>query len=84
MKSEKTYWEAFAKFLQKYEKLPVVAFTLSRNKCDRNAEFLKSIDFTTNEEKNYIKYCFKQSIKTLKVEDQELPQVLFFLILYYK
>ncbi|XP_065206278.1 superkiller complex protein 2 [Planococcus citri] len=75
MKSEKTYWEAFARFLQKYEKLPVVAFTLSRSKCDRNAEFLMSIDFTTNEEKNYIKYSFNQSIKTLKKEDQDLPQI---------
>lgn len=75
MKSEKQYWEAFALFLQKYEKLPVVAFTLSRNKCDRNAEFLVSIDFTTSDEKSYINYCFNQSIKTLKPEDQNLPQV---------
>lgn len=75
LKSEKTYWEAFAHFLQKYEKLPIVAFTLSRAKCDRNAEYLMSIDFTTEKEKSYINLCFNESIKTLKPEDRDLPQV---------
>lgn len=76
--SEKHYWIAFAKFLKKCDKLPAVAFTLSRSKCDRNAEYLMSIDLTTQLEKNYISYYFKSSIGTLKEEDQNLPQVWIF------
>ncbi len=73
--SEKHYWIAFAKFLKKYDKLPVVAFTLSRSKCDRNAELLLSVDLTTQSEKDYINYYFNECIRTLKEEDRDLPQV---------
>ena len=72
---EKHYWIAFAKFLKKCDKLPAVAFTLSRSKCDRNAEYLMSIDLTTQTEKDYISYYFRSSIGTLKEEDRNLPQV---------
>lgn len=76
--SEKHYWIGFAKFLKKCDKLPAVAFTLSRSKCDRNAEYLMSIDLTTQAEKDYISYNFKSAISTLKKEDQNLPQVSIF------
>ena len=72
---EKQYWISFAKYLKKYDKLPVVAFTLSRAKCDRNADLLTSIDLTTGEEKSFISHFFNESIHTLKEEDQNLPQV---------
>ena len=72
---EKHYWISFAKYLKKYDKLPVVAFTLSRAKCDRNADQLTSIDLTTLEEKNFINHFFNESIRTLKEEDRNLPQV---------
>jgi len=72
---EKPYWISFAKYLKKYDKLPVVAFTLSRAKCDRNADLLTSIDLTTQDEKNYINHFFNESVRTLKEEDRNLPQV---------
>lgn len=75
--SEAQYWITFVRYLKKYDKLPVVAFTLSRAKCDRNADMLAAIDLTTQEEKNYISYYFKESVNILKEEDRELPQVFF-------
>lgn len=72
---EKQYWISFAKYLKKYDKLPIVAFTLSRAKCDRNADLLTSIDLTTEEEKGFINHFFNESINTLKEEDRNLPQV---------
>lgn len=79
---EKSYWISFAKYLKKYDKLPVVAFTLSRAKCDRDADFLMSVDLTTQKEKNYISYFFKECINTLKEEDRLLPQV-FPTVIYF-
>lgn len=52
-----------------------MAFTLSRNRCDNNANMLSNIDLTTKEEKHHIRMFFKKSISRLKDDDQQLPQV---------
>jgi antiviral helicase SKI2 len=44
---EKNIWLTLVDHLQRKDKLPVVAFTLSRNRCDQNAAVLTSLDLTT-------------------------------------
>ncbi|XP_015587568.1 helicase SKI2W [Cephus cinctus] len=72
---EKTTWLAFIDHLRSENNLPVVAFTLSRNRCDKNAEALESIDLTTKNEKESINTFFTRCIKRLKPSDTMLPQV---------
>jgi antiviral helicase SKI2 len=74
-KQEATMWVQFLNHLKKLDKLPVVAFTLSRNRCDHNSENLTSVDLTTTSEKYFILKFFNRSIQNLKQEDRTLPQV---------
>ncbi|XP_050354074.1 helicase SKI2W [Nymphalis io] len=75
-KAEQTMWVAFIDHLRKSDKLPVVAFTLSRNRCDQNAENLLSVDLTTAKEKGYIRSFFARCLQRLKEPDRKLPQVI--------
>lgn len=68
-------WVGLIDHLKRNEKLPVVAFTLSRNRCDSNAEALKSCDLTTAREKFKINSFFQLCLQKLKPEDRDLPQV---------
>jgi len=61
--------------LKKQDKLPVVAFTLSRKRCDLNASLLTSVDLVTAEEKGRIHQFFQKCVSRLKGSDQKLPQV---------
>lgn len=56
--------------------LPVVVFTLSRNRCDKNADMLKNKELTTASEKHTVHTFFQRHIKVLKEPDRQLPQVL--------
>ena len=64
--------------LKKTDQLPIVAFTLSKRKCDSNADMLKTIDLVTATEKSHITMFFNKSISRLKGTDRSLPQVSFF------
>ncbi|GBP54351.1 Helicase SKI2W [Eumeta japonica] len=75
-KAEQTMWIAFVHHLKENDKLPVVAFTLSRNRCDQNAENLLSLDLTTAREKSYIHHFFQKCLQRLKEPDRKLPQVI--------
>ncbi|XP_061721335.1 superkiller complex protein 2 [Cydia pomonella] len=75
-KAEQTMWVAFIDHLKQNDKLPVVAFTLSRNRCDQNAENLMSVDLTTAHEKGHIRNFFQRCLQRLKEPDRRLPQVL--------
>ncbi|KFB48497.1 AGAP003182-PA-like protein [Anopheles sinensis] len=75
-RQEQTLWVGLIDHLQKKEKLPVVAFTLSRNRCDNNAEALSSCDLTTAREKYAITNFFQQCLQRLIPADRVLPQVL--------
>ena len=57
------------------DKLPVVAFTLSRNRCDTNATMLTSLDLTTGAEKSAIHDFISKCVQRLKPLDRVLPQV---------
>lgn len=74
-KQEQTMWVGLIDHLKRREQLPVVAFTLSRNRCDSNAEALKSCDLTNAREKFKIHSFFQLCLQKLKSEDRELPQV---------
>ncbi|KAL4715896.1 hypothetical protein ACJJTC_013196 [Scirpophaga incertulas] len=75
-KAEQTMWVAFIDHLRQKDKLPVVAFTLSRNRCDQNAENLMSVDLTTAKEKSHIRSFFQRCLQRLKEPDRRLPQVI--------
>ncbi|XP_073950506.1 superkiller complex helicase subunit twister [Choristoneura fumiferana] len=75
-KAEQTMWVAFIDHLRQNDKLPVVAFTLSRNRCDQNADNLMSVDLTTAHEKGHIRNFFQRCLQRLKEPDRKLPQVL--------
>ena len=51
---ERNIWLTLVDHLKRKDKLPVVAFTLSRNRCDNNATMLTSLDLTTSMEKSDI------------------------------
>lgn len=74
-RQEQTMWVGLIDHLSRNKKLPVVAFTLSRNRCDSNAEALRSSDLCTAREKFKIDSFFKNCIQKLKPEDRNLPQV---------
>lgn len=76
-KQTTTMWVAFLDHLQKHDKLPVVAFTLSRKRCDYTAESLSSLDLTTAKEKSHVRHFFQKSVQMLKECDRTLPQVNF-------
>eukprot|EP00088_Acartia_fossae_P019600 TRINITY_DN2144_c0_g2_i3.p1 TRINITY_DN2144_c0_g2~~TRINITY_DN2144_c0_g2_i3.p1 ORF type:complete len:1086 (-),score=228.13 TRINITY_DN2144_c0_g2_i3:272-3529(-) len=73
---ERGIWLTIIDHLQRQDKLPVVAFTLSRARCDNNANMLTSLDLTTNVEKGDIHHFINKCISRLKGPDRKLPQVL--------
>jgi len=73
---EKNIWLTLIDHLQRKDKLPVVAFTLSRNRCDQTANILSSLDLTTSMEKSDIHHFINRCISRLKGNDRKLPQVM--------
>ncbi|XP_059090527.1 superkiller complex protein 2-like [Tigriopus californicus] len=73
---EKNIWLTLIDHLQRKDKLPVVSFTLSRNRCDQNAALLTSMDLTTAVEKSDIHHFIHKCVSRLKGSDRKLPQVL--------
>ncbi len=73
---EKNIWLTLVDHLSRKDKLPVVSFTLSRNRCDQNAELLTSLDLTTSMEKSDIHHFIHRCVQRLKGTDRRLPQVL--------
>lgn len=76
LKQEQTLWIGLVDHLKKNDNLPVVAFTLSRNRCDNNANALMSCDLTTAREKYFITSFFQSCLLRLKAPDRILPQVI--------
>ena len=68
-------WLSLVHMLQKKDKLPMVAFTFSRARCDSNADSLTTLDLTTGAEKSEIHVFFQRSIALLRGSDHQLPQV---------
>ncbi|XP_063704669.1 superkiller complex protein 2 [Culicoides brevitarsis] len=72
---EKTLWVGLVDYLRRNDKMPVIAFTLSRNRCDSNAESLASTDLCSAHEKFKINATFQRCLQRLKPIDRQLPQV---------
>lgn len=75
-KQEQNLWVGLIDHLDKNKKLPVVAFTLSRNRCDRNLQALQSVDLCTSSEAYHIQSYFQKCLLKLKPEDRDIPQIL--------
>jgi len=73
---ERNIWLTLIDHLQRQDKLPIVAFTLSRSRCDQNANILTSLDLTTSMEKGEIHHFINKCVQRLKGPDRKLPQVL--------
>ncbi|XP_012275603.1 helicase SKI2W [Orussus abietinus] len=77
LKNDKKLLTVFIKHLKDKQELPVVIFILSRNRCDKYAEMLRSISYLTDQsERLKINAYFCKCVKTLSPSDQKLPQVL--------
>ncbi|XP_078603715.1 superkiller complex protein 2-like [Branchiostoma floridae x Branchiostoma japonicum] len=74
-RQEKNVWLSIIQAIQRDDKLPVVAFTFSKRRCDDNAAMLTSIDLTTAAEKSEIHLFIQKSLQRLKGPDRDLPQV---------
>ena len=74
---DRNIWLSLIEMLRKKEKLPVVAFTFSRKRCDDNADQLSNLDLTTSTEKSLIHVFIQKSVARLKGSDRQLPQVTF-------
>lgn len=75
-KHETQLWLTLVDFLRQKDELPVIAFSLSRAKCDRYVKSLESCCLTTGAEAGKIKTFFAKCLSKLKPEDQKIPQVL--------
>ncbi|XP_065647827.1 superkiller complex protein 2 isoform X2 [Hydra vulgaris] len=75
--ADKSVWLSLLSMLQKKDQLPVVAFTLSKKKCDQNAEKVSSVELVTSTERSHIISFFNKSLRQLKGSDRQLPQVLW-------
>ncbi|XP_053945206.1 SKI2 subunit of superkiller complex protein [Anastrepha ludens] len=75
-KQDQNMWIGLIDFLKRNQKMPVVAFTLSRNRCDINLQALQSVDLNTAREKGSVQKFFQQCLQKLKPPDRQLPQVL--------
>ena len=73
---EKHTWIGLIDHLSRNDLLPVVAFTLSKKRCDSNASNLVSQDLTTKVEKGEIENFIHKCLDRLKGTDKLLPQVL--------
>ncbi|KAG7169871.1 helicase SKI2W-like isoform X1 [Homarus americanus] len=76
-KQEKNMWIGLIDHLSKRDLLPIVAFTLSKKRCDSNATQLMSQDLTTKREKGEIFSFIKKCTDRLQGTDKELPQVIY-------
>lgn len=75
-KHEAQLWLTLIDLLKQNDELPVIAFSLSRAKCDRYLRSLESCSLTTGAEAGIIKTFFNKCLSKLKPEDQKIPQVL--------
>lgn len=75
-KQEQNLWVGLIDYLEKNKKLPVVAFTLSRNRCDRNLQALQSVNLCSMSEAYHITSYFQKCLLKLKPEDRDIPQII--------
>ena len=76
---ERNIWLSLIGALQKKDKLPIIAFTFSRKRCDVNADSLSNLDLLANTaERSEVHVFFQRSMMRLKGSDSKLPQVCWY------
>jgi antiviral helicase SKI2 len=79
--TERNIYINLIRHLESQDKLPVICFTLSRNRCEKNLDLLMSINkdrfqLTTKLEEAKIHKFIWKNLTQLKKVDRELPQIL--------
>ncbi|XP_057536016.1 DExH-box ATP-dependent RNA helicase DExH11 isoform X2 [Amaranthus tricolor] len=69
-------WLQLVNKLSKQSLLPVIIFCFSKNRCDRSADSMTSIDLTSSQEKSEIRVFCDKAFSRLKGSDRNLPQIL--------
>ncbi|XP_021720755.1 DExH-box ATP-dependent RNA helicase DExH11-like [Chenopodium quinoa] len=69
-------WLQLVNKLLKKSLLPVIIFCFSKNRCDRSADSMMSIDLTSSLEKSEIRVFCDKAFSRLKGSDRNLPQIL--------
>lgn len=75
-KHEGQIWSTLIHLLKQNDELPIIAFSLSRAKCDTYLKTLESLSLTTGAEAGAIRTFFNKCLSKLKPEDRVIPQVL--------
>lgn len=75
-KHEQQIWLILIDQLKQSNELPIIAFSLSRAKCDNYIRLLESLSLTTGAEAGVIRTFFSKCLSKLKPEDRIIPQVL--------
>lgn len=74
-RSEASLWLLLIHKLSKKSFLPVVIFCFSKNRCDKSADHMTSLDLTSGSEKSEIRLFCDKAFSRLKGSDRNLPQV---------
>ena len=73
----KNLYIAMIRHLQKTDKLPLIVFMFSRQKCNESASvYYQSMDLCKNKERSRIHMFINNSLQRLKKSDRDLPQVM--------
>ncbi|XP_022997907.1 DExH-box ATP-dependent RNA helicase DExH11 isoform X1 [Cucurbita maxima] len=74
-RSDASSWLLLINRLSKKSLLPVVIFCFSKNRCDKSADSIYSIDLTSSSEKSEIRVFCDKAFSRLKGSDRTLPQI---------
>lgn len=74
-RSEGSPWLLLINKLANKSLLPVVIFCFSKNRCDKSADYITSLDLTSKSEKSEIRTFCDKAFSRLKGSDKNLPQV---------
>lgn len=75
-RSDASLWLQLVNKLSKKSLLPVIIFCFSKNRCDRSADSMTSVDLTSGSEKSEIRVFCNKAFSRLKGSDRNLPQIL--------
>lgn len=75
LNNERTQLSKLLGCLQKEGLLPTIVFAFSKKKCDLLADYIRSKDLTTSDEKHEIHVFCNRSFNRLAGSDRKLPQI---------
>ena len=75
LNTERTQMSKLLGCLQKEGLLPTIVFAFSKKKCDLLADYIRSKNLTTSEEKHEIHVFCNRSFSRLTGTDRNLPQI---------